>query len=143
MADPGGQPPQAGERKGISLPYRLLLMALVFLFVRRYIGDGSAPQAPASPAKGAPTNEDVQLPDTPLEKDVPSVKDKVQIGVPGFTDEEDEFAGLGRKTGVIQTDAEVLQTAAGVLPDKRMPYKSSLPEGLGPVPRVLVQYCSS
>ena len=57
------------------------------MFVRRYIGDGSAPQAPASPAKGAPTNEDVQLPDTPLEKDVPSVKDKVQIGVPGFTDE--------------------------------------------------------
>ncbi|CAN0183863.1 unnamed protein product [Scytosiphon promiscuus] len=163
MAEPAaaeGRPPE-GERNGMSFSTRMLLMAMVYLFIKRYIGDGSAERAPTKSettrSPGIKSARDVPV--APLTQGLPSRDGGTRPVLGGVDDADEEFSGLGRPSqrsggGEGQRkDEELVASTGGDASSsaavQQVPaIDTALTNGVGGrgvphVPHVLVQFCVS
>ncbi|CAN0491855.1 unnamed protein product [Ectocarpus sp. 12 AP-2014] len=162
MVEPGaaaGQPPGA-ERNGMSFSNRMLLLAILYLFIKRYVGDGAAGKSPATSDKapaGAASGAR-EVPVAPLAESVPTKHNHAR---PAIDDPEDEFAGMGGSTkntgegSLGSSSGDDARSAAQQLAvaDSSVEFGGAASLGAdtgagavgggGDVPQVLVQFCVS
>ncbi|CAN0265154.1 unnamed protein product [Ectocarpus sp. 6 AP-2014] len=163
MVEPGadaGQPP-GGERNGMSFSNRMLLLAILYLFIKRYVGDGAAGKSPATSDKtpaGAASGAR-EVPVAPLAESVPTKH--MNYARPAIDDPEDEFAGMGGSTkntgggSLGSSNRDDARSAAQQLAvaDSSVEFGGAASLGAvtgagavgrgGDVPQVLVQFCVS
>ncbi|CAM9435841.1 unnamed protein product [Ectocarpus fasciculatus] len=161
MVEPGaavGQPP-GGERNGMSFSNRMLILAILYLFIKRYVGDGAAGESPAASADKPPAGAGGarQVPVAPLAE---RVSTKYNNARPVIDDPEDEFAGMGVSTKSTgggsrsSSNQDDTRSAAQQLAAADSSVEFGGAASLGPVsgagaigggdvPQVLVQFCVS
>lgn len=132
----------------MSIPQRFLLLAVVYLFIKRYVGDGTAQKT--GPKSTAPEENIRDVPLAPLVKEaaVPDPVVRPRHAHAAFENPDDEFAGLGGSAVEVEkamplpvVDPFLVDTASLATRSSKAGAGSRADAGI--VPQVLVQFCVS